>query len=263
MQKATHNMPHSLMAKIAEDVQRNLLTIESLDDVNAFIDTPVMYPNGKSVVVHLRIEGDSFFVSDASMAGFEAGLVDEDSAIFSKIGKQVADDVGAHFDHKEFFFSQVSRDQLPGAVVMIAYCSQRAMLETMSKLNEQHTERNTDILYSKLTRIFPKNRIVKNAEVMGASNHKWPVAALVKAENSGKQAVFDSVNKHYNSINSSVAKFYDFKQLEVAPSRFAFIEQKKDFGNDNLALLVSLCSIIDARTSSEELKKALSGIKGG
>jgi len=77
-------MQRESMTKIADQIRHQLLTIDTPDDVNMYIDTPVMYPNGTSVVVHIRSDGGVYFVSDMSMGCFETDLACDDIKMFEK-----------------------------------------------------------------------------------------------------------------------------------------------------------------------------------
>ncbi len=251
-------MQRESMTKIADQIRHQLLTIDTPDDVNMYIDTPVMYPNGTSVVVHIRSDGGVYFVSDMSMGCFETDLACDDIKMFEKTAQRVAREVNAKYIDQAICFTDVDREQLAGAVMHIANSSQRAVRESMFQITNHQTKKYSDELFNKIKELYPTENVTQDMSYIGSSTRKWNFdVGLKKANGSEKIAVCDIVHKSANSVNSSVAKFYDVKQLKTPPARFAMINHSEKFKNDQINLLTSLSSVWLDDITPEKMKNSL------
>src|SRR5215210_804504 len=132
---------------------------------------------------------------------------------------------------------------------MRANCSCRAAGQAALKLSEQKDRHADDLLYERLVRIFPQQSVIRRAEIMGASNHKWRVASLVTLS-SGRRAAFDFVANHHNSVASTAVKFHDLARLEPHPARISVVRDRRPFG-DLLGVLSQASSVVELNASNE------------
>jgi hypothetical protein len=90
--------------------------------------------------------------------------------------------------------------------------------------------RNTavDRLVTRLTSIFPADKVERDAEIRGASTHAWRVDAVVHTDS--KQAVFEIVTEHPNSVAFAATKFHDFARMDDPPVRIAVVHRKEKLG---------------------------------
>ncbi len=220
---------------------------------NSVIRLPLLYPSGANVVVRVEGAEDRYFVSDSGFGYHEADLMGA-TLIYARHGKSIADNAGVRFDNQAFFVIEASRDQLPGAVVTIANCSQEAATLSAYKLAERKSVDEGDALYERLITVFPRQDVVKHAEIIGSSETKWPVAALVTVPSFSQKSIFEPVTKFHASVVNAAAKFHDISRLENAPARIVVIRKKAEFG-PWLGLLSQAASVIDAEVPNATLRK--------
>ena len=137
----------------------------------SFIRTPLMYPSGSTVVVRIEQGDNRFFVSDVGFGFQEAELMGA-GLMYSKPAHAIAHEAGVMFDNQAFFVLEASREQLAGAVVTIANCSQQATMRAADALAEKSFEDRKARLYERLVKVFEPKIVGKNVEVVGASNQK-------------------------------------------------------------------------------------------
>jgi hypothetical protein len=240
--KAMQTDTHTPFKKMVDEASRQLVSTEHHAG-SSFVRLPLLYPSGANVVVKVDSHDSGFFVSDAGFGYQEADMMGG-ALIYARHGRSIADNAGVRFDNQAFFVVEASRDQLPGAVVTIANCSQEAAALAAYKIAERKTHDDEEALYERLVRIFPKANVAKHVEIIGSSMTKWPVAVLVKTSALPNQAIFESVAKHHSSVYSATAKFHDIARLERAPKCVAVVRHKAEFG-PWLGLLAQAASVID------------------
>ena len=229
--------------KLVEDVGRQLVSAEH-DDSGSFLSVPLVYPSGTGVVVRVEGGGDNrFFVSDSGFGAQEADLMGA-SQIYGRHARMVAEISGIRFDNQAFFIVEAERDQIAGAVVAVANCSQEAAIRTADALAEKTFDDAKEKLYQRLISIFDKKTVTKNAEIHGSSATEYRVAALVRNSGSGPIVVFDPVTKHHSSVAHATMKFSDMARLEVPPIRVAVVHRKPEFGT-LLGVLSQSANVID------------------
>ena len=256
--------------KIIEDIRDSLVTIKSPQgSVDMYIDTPVMYPDNSSVVVHVREVEGKFRVSDAATASFEAGMQSDSNATFDKIAERIAKEIGASYDKREIYFADVPRDQLLGSIVHIANGSQKALAQLMEGVKEkvlaskqQQLHDYPSQLHALLVRKLPEKlvTVAKHAQFIGKSGYPWkPSIVITKSSNGSMQAVCQTVHNHMRSVDSAVSMFYDIKQLEPAKqiSRFAVTYGQQALPREKRALLTGLCDVVEEDQVPEKIKERL------
>ena len=231
---------------IVEAVAQELVAVNH-DAGHSFISTPLMYPNGTSVVVRIEDARGEYFVTDFGM-GYEEATIMGASNMYSRFAKVIAEAAKVRFDRHSFFAIRVSREQLAGAIVTVANCSKEAVNIVAYKLADRKNIDAIEVLYSRLVTVFPKRIVDRNVSVVGHSNTEWHVATMVKAE--GRPTIFEPVAAHHVSICAASTKFRDISEVEDAPSRVAVVENKEDL-RTYLAVLSRSASVIERESSND------------
>ena len=226
--------------KLVDSVARELVTIKH-DAGHSFVGTPLMYPNGTSVVVRIEDARDEYFVTDFGMGHDEAAMMGS-SIIYSRCAKAIADTANIGFDRHSFFVLRVTRAQLAGAIATVANCSKEAVSIVAYKLAERRSRNAVDVLYDRLALVFPKEKIARDVSVIGQSNTEWHVATMVQRE--PRDAIFEPVSAHHVSICAASTKFHDIAAVEHAPSRVAVVRNKTEM-KTYLAVLSRAASVIE------------------
>ena len=102
------------------------------------------------------------------------------SLIYARHGRAIAESAGIKFDNQAFFVTEASLEQLIGAIVTVAGCSQEATYRTSDALAEKSFEDAKDRLYRRIIDIFDPRSVAKDASITGSSTTKYHVAALVQ-----------------------------------------------------------------------------------
>lgn len=226
--------------RLLESVASQLVAIEHRPD-GAFITTPLMFPSGSMAVVRVDVLGhDRHFVTDMGTGYLEAEMMGT-SLIYERNAKPIAEHVDVQFDHHAFSLVDVSRDQLPAAIITIANASQQAVAVTAYKLSEKKIAEDTEFLYARLVKVFTPLQVSRDVPIVGASNTSWHVANIVRYER--KLTVFEPVSKHPNSITTATTKFHDLARLEDPPNRVAVVENKERLGT-YLGVLAQAASVV-------------------
>jgi len=243
-------MDNAAFRSTVDSVAREIIATEHRA-AGSFIRTPLLYPSGSTVVVQIKEAAGRYFVTDMGFGYQEAEMMGA-SFIYSRHAGAVADSAGISFDSQAFFIAEAPREQLAGAAVTVANCSQEATALAAFKLAERKAADDAERLYDRLVSVFSARDVVKDAEVYGASNTKWPVAALVKANGDRRPTVFEPVRRHHSSVAHASMKFHDLALLERPPNRIAVVHEKRDFGT-LLGVLTQAASVIDDTVSDEAL----------
>src|ERR1051326_3044931 len=234
-------------ATLVEEVAREIVATEH-DLGGSFIRTPLLYPSGTTVVVRIQQGDNRYFVSDWGLGYQESDLYGA-GTYYARHARPIAEKAGVGFDNQSFFIVEATHDQLAGAVVTIANCSQEASMRAADALAEKTFEDSTNRLYDRLVSVFAggvrRTKIVsKNARIIGYSSTEWPVATLVNPPGGSRPAIFEPVNKHHSSVAYATMKFHDIALLENAPVRVAVVQKKAEFGT-YLNVLSQAASVID------------------
>lgn len=239
------------LRQLMESVASQLVAIEHRPD-GAFITTPLMYPSGSMAVVRVDVQGhDRHFVTDMGAGYLEAEMMGL-SLIHARHAKPIAERAGIRFDLHAFSIVDVSRDQLPGAIITVANASQQAVSLAAYKQSERKIAENVELFYERLIKVFTPLRVNRDVLIVGASNTSWHVANVVRLER--KITVFEPVGKHPNSITTATTKFHDFARLEDPPNRVAVVESKDQLGT-YLGVLSQAANVIARDVSDNVLTR--------
>jgi hypothetical protein len=244
---ATANMTFKTLV---DDVARMLVATEHRPG-GSFIRTPLLYPSGATVVVRIEDGFGKFFVSDVGLGHQEAEMMGAGS-MYAKNARVIAEAAGVRFDNQAFFVLEASREQLPGAVITIANCSQEATIRASDALAEKTFEDNKLRLYERLVTLFERNTVAKNVDVIGSSTQVWKVAAIVSLPHN-RQTIFEPVTKHPNSVAHASMKFGDIAlRQDNPPQRVAVVRKRAEFGS-LLTVLSRSANIIEDDYSNERI----------
>ncbi len=246
-------------ADLVETVAKELIATEH-DPSGSFIRTPLSYPSGSLVVVRLhRADDKRFFVSDWGLGYHEAELTGS-FPFYTRHANAIAAKAGVGFDNQAFFVMEASREQLAGAIVTIANCSQEATLRASDSLAEKTFEDSKERLYERLVSVFRKEAsagrrvVAKNVKIIGQSATEWPIATIVRLPGA-RPTIFEPVTKHHHSVASATMKFNDIARLGTdAPARVAMVHNKKEFGT-LLGVLSQSANVIDDDVTDSTIDK--------
>ena len=235
---------------VAESVAKSLASSEG-GATTAFISTPLLYPSGSSVVVRLDDLGKTFFVTDMGMGFQEAEMMGAPRTYKNHAGA-IAERAGIGFDHHAFFAVEVTRDQLPGAVSVVANCSLEAATLTAHKIAEDKADDAADALHERLVKLFTARAVAKDVDIVGASATSWRVASRVVQND--HVSLFDVVSSHANSVAAAVTKFGDIAELPHAPRRVAVVRSRDALGT-RLTVLQRTADIVELSAPDEVMRR--------
>lgn len=233
---------------IVDAVARTIVSAEHRDG-SSYIQTPLLYPNGTTVVIRINDAYPKFLVTDFGTGYSEAEMIGA-STIFSRHARKIAEHAGIGFDNHSFFVAEATREQLPGVVVAVANCSQEAVAVAAYRLADRRFADDTEKLYDRLVTAFPRQIVAKDAEIVGQSNTRWHVATLVHAD--GRKTIFEPVSNHHASIFAVSTKFQDIAEVEDAPGRVAMVRRKSEL-NTYLAVLSRSANVVEHDVSDQTL----------
>ena len=228
--------------EVVRDAAAQLVSCDLISGAQ-LVRTPLMYASGGYVVVRVEAAGGEYLVTDFGTGHEEASLMGG-SRIYTGVAKEIADAYGVGFDSYSFFVLKVSREQLPGAIATVANSSQEAVNITSLKVSEAKSRDNNALLYERLSGVFGRDSIARDAHIVGASNTEWHIASLVTIER--RQVAFEAVSKHPNSVVHAAAKFGDIARIKRAPRRVAVVSSKKALGT-YLGVLSHNASVIERK----------------
>ena len=192
------------------------------------VSMPILYPSGASVVLELSMQKSTVFVSDRGGGYQEAEFLGA-TRHFQREADRVAQEFGIRFDGRDMFVAEVPLDRIDGAMAATASASAQAVVMTAMKAAERQERHAKEAMFAKLTSAFGADGFARDIELIGASNHRWRVDAMV--ERSGGRALFSSVTKSYISAAGTAAKFGDFARLEIPPRRVSVVSSIASLGD--------------------------------
>ena len=237
-------------AQIAAMVARSLTTSDG-GAASAFVNTPLRYPSGSSVVVRLDTLGSLYFVTDMGMGLEEAEMMGA-TRTYKNHASGIAERAGISFDQHAFFVAQATTEQLVGVVTAVANCSLEAAVLTAYKIAEDKGDNAIDVLQERLVDLFSKQAVARDVEVVGASATPWHVAASVKI--GSHVSLFDIVGAHPNSVAAAVTKFVDIAELPNPPRRIAVVRERAKLGT-RLTVLQRTADVVELSSSDNVFRR--------
>ncbi len=236
-----------------ESVAKQLARAEHFGGFS-YISTPLLLPNGATVVVRVSRSLDGFLVTDHGLGADEADLIDGKS-FYSRIAPKVAQAANIGFDQHSFFVLQVSEDKLPGAVTVVANCVHEAVSRTFFKVEERRAKGDAERVHERLTSVFDARSVARDVHIIGSSNHEWSFDNAVTLEG-GDMVLFEAVSKHHTSVFPAVAKFHDVARNDNAPKRVAVIGKREAYG-DYVSLLSQAARVVELSAADSAYRKAV------
>ncbi len=212
----------------------------------SYISTPLLFPNGGSVVVRVsQAVGGAFHVTDHGLGYDEAEMI-SGQHYYSRIASTVAANAGINFDQHSFFTVDVTEAQLAGAIVTVANCVLESVAQVFYKVEEYKVRQTSERMYAKISRVFKSAEIAREFSFRGASTHEWVFDTMVKQDS--KIILFEAVSKNHNSVFATFTKFHDVARIEDAPIRASVICSPKKYG-DYLSLLSQASHVVEQQAS--------------
>lgn len=229
------------LSETVEIIARQLIGVEH-GEKRCLIRTPLMYPSGSLVGVRITNGGPGYSVTDMA-AGFEEARSIRAIKSFNRHAPIIAASSGIDFDTRSFFLRDVSRDQLAGAVMAVANCSQSAAILIGHKQAAVDARDAEERLFARLERLF--GHVEPRQHIIGVSGTEWEVDAQVRF---GDQlALFDAVSPFKQSIYATVAKYHDIARLPHPPIRIAAVRSREDLGS-MLGVLSQAANVVEDAT---------------
>jgi hypothetical protein len=237
-------------SEIVAAAARELVRLDHRAD-GSVIQTPLLYPSGSYVVVRVDGGPERFLISDFGL-GYHGADMMGSTTYFPRHARAVAEEAGVGLDQRAFFVLEVGRDQLAGAIAVIANCSHDAVVISALKQAEREKVDAADIVFERIARAFPMQSIARDAKVVRYSDFKWHVATLVRWHD--HEAIFDAVTPHHASVVNAATKFNDIANLNNPPGRIAMVQRKANF-KAYLNLLSPAASVVEVDASNEVLHR--------
>ncbi len=238
---------------LLDKITAQLSRVQHFDDFS-FVSTPLLLPNGGSVVVRISKNIEGFLVTDHGLGFNETELIDG-GHYYSRIAPKVAKLSGITFDQHSYFVLQVKEEQLAGAIKTVANCVLESVTQVFYKVAEHKARLASDKMFERLTNIFDERFLTREYEVIGESTHSWTFDSALRRDDN--IVVFDMVNKHHNSIYQAVTKFHDVARAEFAPKRVAVIGKQKEY-SDLLPVLSQAANVVELNGRRETFLKLAS-----
>jgi hypothetical protein len=204
----------------------------TIENDEATVSLPQLYPGGAPVVVGVRRDQDSYIVSDRG-GGYLQAEQAGGHLQFARLAPATAKEHDVRFDGHLMFTVEVPSDWVPNAIIFIAAASNRAVELTLQRLAEEKDNSARNQLREVLSFTYGE-RVSFDVDYSGHSTRKHHFAAMFRDQR--RTALFDLVTPHHVSINSTFVKFADVGRLEEAPSRVAVLsnEARMSAGDINL-----------------------------
>ena len=203
------------------------------------VTIPAFYPSGAVTAITVVRARQGFRVTDSGLAYREADLVGADH-LFGRSANAVAEQFGLDCINRSISI-EVSANQLSSAIADVGAASVQIahrIVERVSSRNEAEIEAQ---LYLRLVHLFGAPKVAKDAEIAGASNHRWKVSALVTVD--GQRLAFEAVSNHHSSVYSTATMFHDLSLLHQRPVGVAVVRDKRAMG-DYLGILSQAANVI-------------------
>jgi hypothetical protein len=236
-------------ADAVEAAARSLLLVRH-DGETSRVALPMFYPSGAAATVEVTQNGGRFLVSDAGLAYREAELIGAEN-LFNRNAAPVAEQFGIEAG-KRGFTALASVEHLAGAMADVAAASVQVAHRICERVAQRSETAIAAHLYDRLVAVFGAQKVVPEAEIAGASSHKWRISALVHI--GGKDMVFEAVSNHHSSVYSSATMFHDLSLLERRPVPVAVVKHKAALGA-YLSILSQAANVIEENVSDSALTR--------
>lgn len=239
------------LAAIARDVARQLSrAFEHQDGV--YISTPLIFASGAPVVVQISQGPDhTFAVSDLG-AGYHEGRLTGADQHYTRAVNEVAAKAGIRSDGKVLSDTDVTREQLPAAVTVVANCSLEAWNLAEHRNRERKRQDTADEFFARMFRAVKRRQpladIDRNVSFRGNSSSEWDFDLLIKVRDD--RSLFDFVSPHPQSVAFATTKCSDVGHLPEPPTLVCIVENKRALG-PRLGWLLPVATVIEYAATPE------------
>lgn len=236
-----------------ERVSRSL-SRHVLDGRRAMVSTSSMFPSGTTVAVQVEFDGATCLVNDMGNAQLEAELLGASDYQFTRHGRTIAEQYGIGFDKNAFFVVQVPLENLEGAIRIVSSASCKAAMMVENSINEQRERNDRDLMIDKMIEYFGKDKVERDIEIKGASQHPWHFLGRVRGDH---PLVFDCVTPYAASISAAHTKFDDISRIPDRPNRAVGLHDPAAFKEPQIRLLQRVAPTIPINSSRAEYQELL------
>lgn len=230
-----------------DDAIRKLVSVQHFH-AGSMVSMPVIYPSGASVVLEISAQAGRVRVCDRG-GGYQEAEFSGATRSYGKFAVRAASDAGIQFDGRDIFVADVPIDRVVGAMTLVASCSAQAAAFCALKVAERHERFAREKMFDKLAAVFGPDGFSRDVPMIGASNHVWPVDAVIRVDKAF--TVFNSVSKAYISAVGTAAKFHDLARLEYAPRRIAVVSSHQDLGDWSGVIASASDAIIEVDATND------------
>lgn len=233
-----------------EAAARDLVTLRSVGDTN-FLNLPLIYPDGASVTVKIDPIAGGVRVSDGGFAYRELEDLGAESS-FGQAVQKISETIGVQTTRRTIY-TDAPVDSLFRAICDVAIASWQVTETVYRRILDREEADIEDHLRGRLQALFGE-KLRAEHKVKGASSSEWDVSAIVSVN--GKQAIFQAVGTHANSIYKATAAFHDLSLLENAPILVAVVRDKVTLGS-RLGLLSQVGRVIEEHQPDATFQRAV------
>ncbi len=238
------------VAKIADAVAHDLIQVSHWGD-SSFINLPIAYFSGTFVTVRLDHVRKGIRVSDNGFAFRELESFGTEGS-FQKTAQRVAEADELNVNRRTVFID-VPRECVVGAICDVSLASWSIVDKINARPIEQTGPEIEDRLYDRLAAVFGDTHVSVNQEVVGSSSIKWPMSAVIDADD--HKAIFQAVNNRANSVYRISAAFHDLGSLHKPPVLVSVVDNQDALGA-KLSLLAQAGRVIEGSQSDDVYRKA-------
>jgi hypothetical protein len=247
-------MNEKMLVEKVDSAIRKLIAVQHFY-AGSLVSMPVLYPSGASVVLEMSAQSTNVFVSDRGGGFVEAECMGA-SKQFLREAERIASEFGIRFDGRDMFVAEVPFNRLEGAMTVVATASSHAAAMAAQKSAERQERFAKEAMFEKLINVFGNNGFKREVEMIGASNHKWRIDALIDAHE--RSTIFNSVTKSYVSAAGTAAKFYDLARLENPPRRIAVVPSFVGLGDWYGVVSGASDAVLELSAANDHFQKARS-----
>lgn len=212
------------------------------------VATTTLLPSGAMASVLVRPAGNGTYSVSDDGAGrqdlFALGYVDLTSGD-KRRGKEIAERLGLVFDRSGFSVREVTADQLTGAIVFVAEAAREWATGAAENASKRVEAALTKRVEDRIRAVAPKAKIVRDAELAGASTKKHRFDLVLELEHD-RRAVFEAVAPNTNSLSAAHLKLFDLKSAHPDWPREAVTERFEDWSSADMALLAGVATHVRA-----------------
>lgn len=205
------------------------------------ISLPIFHPSGAAATVTVTGGPNRYRISDGGQAYREVELIGAEH-LFNRNADKCAEAHGVSRTGK-MIVGDADASNLAGYISSVAAASAQISARIIERVAARNEAAIEERLRQRLEDIFGSSHVEPDAEIAGASNHRWRLSAIVHVD--GRDLAFEAVANHHSSVYSSATMFHDLALLERRPKAIAVVESKQAMGA-YIGMLSQAASVIEA-----------------